>query len=51
VLGEDYCFATYKWEDEYDLLQECLVTETAPQESTYCNRKFDFLKYESDVLK
>jgi hypothetical protein len=50
VLGEDYCFATFKWENEYEELQDCLRTEEAPQESTYCDRKFNYIKYDAEVL-
>jgi len=44
-LGEDYCFATFIWEEEFDQLQECLVAEKATEESTFCDRKFSYLKY------
>jgi len=42
--GADYCYLSYFWDDQYELLYSCLIAQGMHKDSTYCK-----LKYKNEV--
>lgn len=42
--GADYCYLSYFWDDQYELLYACLEAQGLQKDSTYCRLQYKYFK-------